>query len=149
MLEFKKLFFPVSRTPLLVLDPEMRTSRGATLHCSSSSKFRTNSGPLEVWPAGQDHLGRQKTPQGTVLQYISYTLATIAAHAHNMAHAGTMCGRILNFITAVIIESIFVKDTVLNFKNLVWACIRLYEYENVHPVKTLRVNQIGWLISRK
>ena len=51
----QKLFFPVSSTPLLVLDAEM--DRGAAPIIRSAS--RTYSGPLEVLP-GLEHSGTSK-----------------------------------------------------------------------------------------
>ena len=54
-----KKFFPVSSTPLLVLDAEM--DMGTVPICRSAS--RTNSGPLEVLP-GLDHLDSGKKTAG-------------------------------------------------------------------------------------
>ena len=79
----QKLFFPVSSTPLLVLDAEM--DMGAALICRSSS--RTNSGPLEVLP-GLDHLDSGKKPQGTILPYITMHFGHHSSeHARNSTEA--------------------------------------------------------------
>ena len=53
--EILKKFFPVSSTPLLVLDAEMDMGTVPIIRSSS----RTNSGPLEVLP-GLEHSGTSK-----------------------------------------------------------------------------------------